>query len=80
MTRLPFLDRSRLRRTGVSAGGGKRNSLVGEALRTRFHTEPHRYLADDFFEWALSPRGRESLGLAVLAASSIALIYVLHHA
>jgi hypothetical protein len=39
-------------------------------------SEPHRYLMDDIFEWALSKRGRENIALSALALGSIAGIYL----
>lgn len=66
MTRLPFLDRSRLHVSSRAAWGGKRNLRMAEG----------RYLMDDIFEWALSKRGRENIALSCLALGSIAGIYL----
>jgi hypothetical protein len=40
-------------------------------------SEPHRYLADDFAEWAMSKQGREDIALFLLAAGCIGLIIAL---
>lgn len=62
-------DRSNRSVTGVSGASGD------EELATT-----PQYRLDNAIEYLLSPRGRENLGLITLAASSIALIWVLHHA
>jgi hypothetical protein len=39
-------------------------------------SEPHRFLADDFLEWAISKRGRENLALVALTVACVAGIVI----
>lgn len=46
-------------------------------LRRRNHIVTQHYRLDDLIEWGLSSRGRENVGLALLAASCVGLIFAL---
>ena len=66
MTRLPFLDRSKLRGSS-RAGAGARENLP--------RAKP--YPVDRALEYLLSKRGKENVALFALAFSSIAGIYLI---